>query len=95
MIPPQALTTQLSSYGVRTVDVNVDDDAYLPGYEYHYYEDDEQGNRQLHSQIPEGYAGTPSPHDETRVDASAWLNQIPMLREFEAFAKKHLRKSGR
>jgi len=33
IIPPQAVTAALSSYGVRTVDVVVDDDLCCPGYE--------------------------------------------------------------
>ena len=36
IIPPQATSTELMSYGVRTVNVAVDDDLCVPGYEYHY-----------------------------------------------------------
>ncbi len=38
------------SYGVRTVDAHVDDDFLLPGYEYHFEEDGENGP-ELHSQV--------------------------------------------
>ncbi len=86
MIPPQALTTELSNYGVRTIDVEVDDHAYIPGYEYHFFEHDlESDQPQLQSQIPEGYARQLSPLDASRADASAWLDQIPLIQEFRKF----------
>ncbi len=78
MIPPQATTLALSNYGVRTVDVNHDEEAYVPGFEYHFEEAEGEG---FHSQIPEGYAGEPSEIDDSRADASAWLDQIPLLVE--------------
>ena len=77
IIPPQALTTELSSYGVRTVDVEAPEELCVPGYEYHYLDDGE-----LHSQIPEGFAGAPSEVDPSRADASRWLDQLPVIREF-------------
>ncbi len=78
IIPAQATTTGLSSYGVRTIDVPADEDVFLPGYEYHYVDDDGQ----LFSQIPAGFAGAPSPTDDTRADTSAWLDRLPVIREF-------------
>ena len=39
IIPPQTLTTELKSYGVRTVDVNADEDVFIPGYEYHFLDE--------------------------------------------------------
>jgi hypothetical protein len=36
IIPPQALTTELSTFGLRLVDVAADEDLFIPGYEYHY-----------------------------------------------------------
>lgn len=78
IIPAQTTTTQLSSYGVRTVDVPADEDVFLPGYEYHYLDDEGE----LFSQIPAGFAGAPSPTDDTRADASAWLDRLPVIREF-------------
>ena len=77
IVPPQALTTELSSYGVRTVDVEAPEDLCVPGYEYHYLDGDE-----LHTQIPEGFAGAPSEVDPSRADAAAWLDQLPVIREF-------------
>ncbi|NNL66061.1 MAG: hypothetical protein HKP30_07465, partial [Myxococcales bacterium] len=77
IIPPQATTTELSSYGLRTIDVAVDEDLCVPGFEYHFVEDGE-----LHSQIPEGFAGDPSEEDPNRADASAWLERLPVIREF-------------
>ena len=71
--PPQTLTTELTTYGVRTLDVLVHDDLCVPGYEYH-----EEGN----SQIPEGFAGAPHPKDPHRADASAWLDALPVIRAF-------------
>jgi hypothetical protein len=90
IIPPQALTTELSSYGVRTVDVVADEDLFVPGYEYHFF--DESADESEHfSQIPEGFAGELSEHDNDRADASAWLDQIPIIREFreKVLGRKH------
>ncbi len=81
IIPPQATTTELSSYGVRVIDVKADEDLFVPGYEYHYI-DDELEPPELFSQIPEGFAGTQADFDSTRADASAWLNKLPIIREF-------------
>jgi len=82
IVPPQATTTELSSYGVRTIDVVADEDAFVPGYEYHFM-DDSEDPPVLHTQIPEGYAGEPSPQDPSRVDASPWLDRLPVVREFK------------
>jgi hypothetical protein len=78
IIPPQATTTQLSSYGVRTVYVKIDEDLCLPGYEYHFVGDDGEWV----SQIPKGFAGETSPVDDLRADASAWIDRMPVVREF-------------
>jgi hypothetical protein len=75
LAPPQLLTTELSSFGVRTHDVVADEELFLPGYEYH--EDGE-------SQIPAGYAGEPHPENPDRADASAWLEALPVVRAFRA-----------
>ncbi len=82
IVPPQATTTELSSYGVRTVDVIADDDLFLPGYEYHYVIDENGGQPILHSQIPKGFVGPMCPHDDQKADASPWLDRIPVIREF-------------
>jgi hypothetical protein len=81
IIPPQATTTELSSYGVRTIDVIADDDLFLSGWEYHYL-DLEFDPPEIYSQIPEGYAGRPCPADPDKADASPWLDQIPVIRAF-------------
>jgi len=81
VIPPQALTTELSSFGVRTVDVVVHEELCVPGYEYHFL-DESVDPPVMHSQIPEGFAGEPSPLDGDRVDASAWIEELPVVREF-------------
>jgi len=73
--PPQTLTTELSSYGVRVHDVAAAEEAFLPGYEYH---DDEE------SQIPRGFAGAPHPEHPDRADAGAWIEALPIVREFRA-----------
>ena len=78
IIPPQATTTALSTYGVRTVDVLADDDLFLPGYEYHFGGDEHDDP----SQIPEGFVGEVSPYDPTRADTSRWLDALPVVREF-------------
>jgi hypothetical protein len=79
IIPPQATTTELSTFGVRTVDVAVDDDLCVPGWEYHG--GPEEGLSGL-DQIPRGYAGERHPRDPSRADASRWLEQLPVIREF-------------
>jgi hypothetical protein len=86
IIPPQALTTEISSYGVRTIDVRADDDLFVPGYEYHFVDDD-QDPPVLYSQIPEGWAGATSELDDARADASPWLDRLPVI---EAFRKQVL-----
>lgn len=77
----QATTTELTSYGVRSIDVPVDDDLLIPGYEYHFV-DPTQTPPALVSQIPEGFAGEPSPVDPSRADTSPWLERLPVIREF-------------
>jgi len=81
VVPPQALTTELSSYGVRTIDVNTDDDLCVPGYEYHYLDDSEDPPR-LYSQIPDGFVGALSEVDRARADAAPWLEALPVIQEF-------------
>jgi hypothetical protein len=81
IIPAQTTTTELSSYGVRTVDVIADEDLFVPGFEYHYIDEDTDPP-ELYSQIPVGFAGPASSHDEARADASAWLDKIPVIEEF-------------
>ena len=75
VIPPQATTTELSSFGVRTIDVAVDGDLCVPGWEYHGGPDDLD-------QIPHGFAGEVHPRDPSRSDASPWLERLPVIRAF-------------
>jgi hypothetical protein len=81
IIPPQALTTELSSYGVRTVDVEADEDVFMPGYEYHFF-DEAEDPPAFYTQIPDGYAGAQSTVDSSRADTSPWLERMPVIREF-------------
>ena len=81
VVPPQALTTELSSFGVRTIDVNADDDLFVPGYEYHFM-DDLENPPQLYSQIPVGFVGAISEVDPARADASPWLERLQVLQNF-------------
>lgn len=81
IIPPQALSTELSSFGLRVVDVVADEDLFIPGYEYHYI-DHEQDPPALYSQIPKGYAGRPCKDDENKADASPWLEALWVVRDF-------------
>jgi hypothetical protein len=81
IIPPQSTTTELSSFGVRTIDVIADEHLCVPGYEYHFM-DDSVEPAELVSQIPEGHAGAPSEADPSRADASKWLDQLPVVQEF-------------
>lgn len=84
LAPPQALTTRFSSYGVRTVDVTVDENLCVPGFEYHVPEDGEHPDSQ-HSQIPPGFVGPANPHDPDRADASPWLDRLPVVRAFRRY----------
>jgi hypothetical protein len=90
IIPPQATTTELSSFGVRTIDVVADDDLFLSGWEYHYL-DTSIEPPEMYSQIPKGFAGRICPDDEHKADASPWLDRTPVVR---AFRKKVLGQSG-
>lgn len=81
IIPPQALTTELTTYGVRTIDVEVDEALCVPGFEYHF-EDHSTDPPELISQIPTGFAGAESGVEPGRCDASAWLDRLPVVREF-------------
>ena len=81
IIPPQATTTELSSFGVRTVDVVVDEDMCCPGFEYHFY-DRSEDPPVLCSQIPSGFAGPAAPTDPDRADAAPWLDRLPVIRAF-------------
>lgn len=81
IIPPQTTTGPLTSYGVRAIDVPAHDDLCVPGYEYHYL-DHEADPVEWHSQIPEGFAGDPSPIDPDRCDASAWNERLPVVQRF-------------
>lgn len=79
--PPQALTTEIMSYGVRTVDVLADEELFVPGYEFHYL-DNTVEPPELHSQIPAGFVGAPSEIDPHRADASPWTEALPIVRAF-------------
>jgi hypothetical protein len=81
IVPPQTTTTQLSSFGVRTIDVQADEDIFIPGYEYHF-EDDSLDPPVPYSQIPPGFAGPASEIDPARADATPWLDRLPVIREF-------------
>jgi hypothetical protein len=81
IVPPQAITTELTSYGVRTIDVNTDDDLCVPAFEYHYLDETEDPPR-MYSQIPEGFAGEISEVDPARADASPWLEALPVIQAF-------------
>lgn len=81
IVPPQTLTTEIMSYGVRTLDVDADDDVCIPGYEYHYM-DEWADPPELYSQIPEGFVGGQSEIDPSRGDASPWNERMPVIREF-------------
>jgi hypothetical protein len=44
--------------------------------------DEEEDPPVLHSQIPAGFVGDPAPADPQRADASAWIEAMPVIREF-------------
>lgn len=80
IIPPQPTQLELMSYGVHTVDAHVDEKLCIPGYEYHFADDDEPDG--VFSQIPSGFAGVSSPIDPQRADASPWTHKMPVMQAF-------------
>lgn len=78
IVNPQPFTTELSSYGLRTVDAIVDEDLLMPGYEFF----DNAGTGELDDQIPPGFAGDVCPVDPDRADASPWNERMPVIRAF-------------
>ncbi len=81
IIPPQTTSDELTSYGVRPIDVVADEELCIPGYEYHFRDHSRQPPA-LVSQIPAGFAGAPSEIDPSRADASPWLDRLPVIQEF-------------
>ena len=77
----QATTTELSSFGLRTIDVEAPEELLLPGYEYHFLDESEEP-AEFVSQIPDGFAGPSSTVDPVRADASPWLDQVPVIQTF-------------
>lgn len=93
IIPPQALTTDITPYGVRSIDVHTAEELCVPGYEYCYV-DESTRPPTLHSQIPDGFAGAASDLDPARRDASAWIEQLPVIREFRTKVLGRLPRAG-
>jgi hypothetical protein len=91
IIPPQTTAANLTSYGVRAIDVIADEDLCVPGYEYHFLDESEDPPVRV-SQIPEGFAGAASEVDPSRADASRWLDRLPVIREFRRKILKNTRK---
>ncbi|MBW2493710.1 MAG: hypothetical protein JRE43_03075 [Deltaproteobacteria bacterium] len=81
IIPPQTTAGNLTSYGVRAIDVIADEDLCIPGYEYHFM-DHSEDPPVLVSQIPEGFVGATNGFDPTRADASGWIERLPVIQEF-------------
>lgn len=81
IIPPQSLSPTLMSYGVRPIDVEIDDRVCLPGFEFHYV-DDSVEPPVWHSQIPPGFAGSASRIDPGRADTRRWTEAMPVIAEF-------------
>lgn len=83
--PPQSLTTALTPYGTRTVDVLAPPELFVPGFEYHFM-DESTDPPTPHSQIPGGFegpfAGAPSEEDPMRADTTAWTSRLPPVVEF-------------
>lgn len=92
IIPPQPTELELMSFGVHTVDAHVDEKLCIPGFEYHFADDDEPDG--VFSQIPRGYAGASSPIDPQRADASGWTHRMPVMQDFHRAAKRLRRSSG-
>jgi hypothetical protein len=81
IIPPQTTEANLTSYGVRAIDVIAAEHLCIPGYEYHFLDHSEDPPVRV-SQIPAGFAGAASEFDPSRADASPWLDRLPVIREF-------------
>ncbi len=81
LIPPQSTLASLTSYGVRPIDVEIDERVCLPGYDFHFL-DTELDPPELHSQIPAGFAGDPNPVDADRADTKRWNEAMPVVAEF-------------
>ncbi|MEZ6014873.1 MAG: hypothetical protein R3F49_07165 [Planctomycetota bacterium] len=79
--PPQALTTALTPYATRTLDVIAPPELFVPGFEYHFM-DHSVDPPALHTQIPPGFAGAPSAEDPMRADAAAWIERLPPVVAF-------------
>jgi hypothetical protein len=97
IIPPQTTSLEITSYGVRAIDVAIDEEMCVPGYEYHFLDESEDPPVFV-SQIPKGFAGPPSPVDPDRSDASRWIERLPIVREFRQRvlgAKPAARRGGR
>lgn len=77
----QATTTELSSFGLRTIDVAAPEELLLPGYEYHFL-DEAEDPPEFISQIPPGFAGPSSKIDPVRADTSGWLDHVPVIQAF-------------
>ena len=88
LIHPQAVTTELSTFGLRTVDVNADEDMCIPGYEFF----DNTGEGEIDDQIPPDYAGEICPYDPDRADASPWNERMPIVRKFRRSVLKQARR---
>ena len=92
IIPPQALTNELSTFGLRVVDVVADEDLFIPGYEYHYVDQDADPPA-LYTQIPKGYAGGACVDDPNKADASPWLEALPVVKQFRREVLKKARRT--
>ncbi len=84
LVYPQTLTTELSSYGLRTIDVIADEEMSIPGYEFF----DNAGDGEVDDQIPPGFAGSVCPYDPDRADASPWNDRMPIIRAFRRAQKR-------
>ncbi|MAG55284.1 MAG: hypothetical protein CMJ83_03250 [Planctomycetes bacterium] len=90
---PQTITTEVMSYGVRTVDVLAAEEITIPGFEFHYL-DETEDPPEWHSQIPVGFAGEPSELDPARADASPWIERMQTIREFRRKVLKQNRRKA-
>ncbi len=81
IMPPQTLTRELMTYGVRPIDVPCAENLCLPGYEFHYHDSDNDASS-MHSQIPAGFAGAASEIDSSRADTSPWNDHMPIVKAF-------------
>jgi len=92
IIPPQALSTEITPFGVRAIDVHAAEECASRA-----------SSTAMSTRPPSadtaqpdsgGFAGEPSELDPARLDASAWIERLPVIRDFRAKVLGRRRRSA-